>query len=782
MEQVGTEIDIEIPPRPPWWRALVPLWFRGLLWVDEMRSFDAFLSYRQAVDAKVAPLIQSVLQDFLRPWYKTRARDIFRDLSCLPAGTDLLKELAGRLDVSTHLIVLAGPEAKKSPGMEFEARHWFSRQRKGKILIIVTHGDFKSWDDHQDDPAGPVEIGIRNGALPPSLQEKLQAQPLYIDLRKRRENMLKRPDDPALRAQLVEDLQQAFLLFYPGRTWESLRGEQRALRRRTLTLVSSVAAVLLVLVVIAASSILGWRHSVVLGNDQRLRAEVYAIEVQKQRQIAETHDREARRQTDLAQKNETEGFRQEVAQLDLPADLYGAPALESIAVDTPMARLDWIRPPLTQLAIAINEDGPPDKFPAFLTKLAITGRADNVSARYYVDTSQLPRQLSSLTLEGVHLQNPGGLRSLSGLKELSLVGTYIAIGDLPLPSGLEYLTVSGGDVEGADARRLPPSLISLAVENGGLANPDALPRTKVKKLHTDDPGLLERLPKSLTTLSLIASKLERQKFRMLRGTAIESLTVEVKAKGLDQPPEVFDIAWLPPTIRELSLTNVDIANDSALTSLSRLTKVALNNARLDLTALPTSVQDLSLDCSISVDQLASLPAGLRRLALPCAGEFPKTMQILRKFPAFEAFTGLELSDEVNFALLPATLKHLAIGAAPAAVNDTAIRLKGLQELSLDFTPDTGGSERPGSAARTREPVKANLQPVDVKDLPPSLTKLQLTNLTLTHPDKLATLSNLVELTVDRYNRRSVGIPPSLKRFVVKDFVSPADLSSMAGFK
>jgi len=50
----------------------------------------------------------------LRPWYKVRAKNVFRDLSCLPAGSSLEAELFARLDQSDHLIVLACPETARS--------------------------------------------------------------------------------------------------------------------------------------------------------------------------------------------------------------------------------------------------------------------------------------------------------------------------------------------------------------------------------------------------------------------------------------------------------------------------------------------------------------------------------------------------------------------------------------------------------------------------------------------------------------------------------------------
>jgi len=151
-------LDIGQPKR---WRRLVPRGLRSLFWSDSARRYDAFLSYSRKSDSSVAPVIQSALQRFLRPWYKVRAKTIFQHLSCLPAGSNLEAELFDRLDRSHHLILLASPDAARSQGMQAEASHWFSRQRDGHELGIVTKGSDQSW--HY----------IRDHLLPPAIRTNL---------------------------------------------------------------------------------------------------------------------------------------------------------------------------------------------------------------------------------------------------------------------------------------------------------------------------------------------------------------------------------------------------------------------------------------------------------------------------------------------------------------------------------------------------------------------------------------------------------------------------------
>src|SRR5215471_11118765 len=146
MENMSPLADLDVATPKPW-RRWIPPALRALFWADASKQFDAFLSYSWTADGRVAPMIQSVLQRFLCPWYKLRAKTIFRDLSSLPAGSNLQKELYTRLDRSTHLILLATPAAAHSRGMELEAKYWFSRPRHGQILIIVTDGDANTWTD-----------------------------------------------------------------------------------------------------------------------------------------------------------------------------------------------------------------------------------------------------------------------------------------------------------------------------------------------------------------------------------------------------------------------------------------------------------------------------------------------------------------------------------------------------------------------------------------------------------------------------------------------------------
>ena len=238
LSQASQNPPLDLAP-PKRWRQLVQSWLRSFLWVDYSPHYDAFLSYSWKSDTGIAPVLQSAIQRFLCPWYKLRARTVFRDLSCFPAGSSLETELFARLDRSQHLIILACPEATRSQGMEIEARHWFSRPRNGQILIVVTDGKCNSWEQ------------IRENLLPSSIRANITGSPIWASLEARRSSILNNPKSPHLRGEIVEDLKQIFLAFFPGRDWGYLRGEERRQRRRLIAILCGVALTFLVLAMAA---------------------------------------------------------------------------------------------------------------------------------------------------------------------------------------------------------------------------------------------------------------------------------------------------------------------------------------------------------------------------------------------------------------------------------------------------------------------------------------------------------------------------------------------------
>ncbi|HMD37669.1 MAG TPA: tetratricopeptide repeat protein [Candidatus Acidoferrum sp.] len=258
------------------WRRLIPRWLRSLFWVDSAARYDGFLSYSWTCDKEIAPVVQSVIQRFLCPWYKVRAKTVFRDLSCLPAGSSLNTELFTRLDRSIHFIVFASPEAPNSRGMEAEAKHWLSRTRSGEIVILVT--DVSQHIANSEENAAATNSTnaqiqkvscnweeIRDHLLPPALRNYFATtEPLWLPLAHRRAEILRDPGSANLRGEMIEDLKQLFLRLYPGTTWEQLHGEERSQKRRAMSLLAGLAALLLLA---AVSVVWEWNKSVKVGEE-----------------------------------------------------------------------------------------------------------------------------------------------------------------------------------------------------------------------------------------------------------------------------------------------------------------------------------------------------------------------------------------------------------------------------------------------------------------------------------------------------------------------------------
>ena len=82
--------------------------------------YDAFISYSHAVDGRLAPAIRSGLHRFAQPVFSLRALNVFRDQSSLSASPGLWPSIEDALSQSRHFIVLASPEAARSPWVRRE--------------------------------------------------------------------------------------------------------------------------------------------------------------------------------------------------------------------------------------------------------------------------------------------------------------------------------------------------------------------------------------------------------------------------------------------------------------------------------------------------------------------------------------------------------------------------------------------------------------------------------------------------------------------------------------
>lgn len=111
--------------------------------------YDAFISYSQRADSRVARALRSVLQGIGRPWWRLRSLNVYLDASSLSANPDMWAAIEKALSESRYLVLLASPEAAASPWVEKEVRWWLEHKSKDTLLIASTEGSLK-WSSSAD--------------------------------------------------------------------------------------------------------------------------------------------------------------------------------------------------------------------------------------------------------------------------------------------------------------------------------------------------------------------------------------------------------------------------------------------------------------------------------------------------------------------------------------------------------------------------------------------------------------------------------------------------------
>ncbi len=104
--------------------------------------YDGFISYSHAADDLLAPRLQAGLQRFAKPWWRRRAVRLFRDESSLAANPHLWSSIVEALDSSEWFVLLLSPEAAGSVWVGREIEHWLADRDPGRIIPVVTSGDF----------------------------------------------------------------------------------------------------------------------------------------------------------------------------------------------------------------------------------------------------------------------------------------------------------------------------------------------------------------------------------------------------------------------------------------------------------------------------------------------------------------------------------------------------------------------------------------------------------------------------------------------------------------
>jgi WD40 repeat protein len=202
--------------------------------------FDGFISYSHAADGRLAPAVQRGLHRLAKPWHRRRALWIFRDQTGLAVTPKLWTSIQEAIDGSKHFVLLASPEAARSPWVNREIEHWLATKSADHILPVVTDGEWR-WD-----PA-VQEFTPDSTAVPAALRGVFAEEPLFLDLRWAR-------DDLQLSLQHIRFRDAIAQLAAPmhGVSKDELEGEDVRQHRRARRL-TTVAAVTLVLLTLVAS-------------------------------------------------------------------------------------------------------------------------------------------------------------------------------------------------------------------------------------------------------------------------------------------------------------------------------------------------------------------------------------------------------------------------------------------------------------------------------------------------------------------------------------------------
>ncbi len=103
---------------------------------------------------------------------------VFVDRSSLEVTSDIGDALRARLDAADHLILLASIESASSRWCDEEVRHWLATKGPDTLLIVLSDAQGAIvWDS-----AGGGLDRERTTALPPSLIDALDDEPLWLDL------------------------------------------------------------------------------------------------------------------------------------------------------------------------------------------------------------------------------------------------------------------------------------------------------------------------------------------------------------------------------------------------------------------------------------------------------------------------------------------------------------------------------------------------------------------------------------------------------------------------
>ena len=203
-----------------------------------MGRYAAFISYKHRNSSAFAYDLEYHLKRYARGFLRKPDR-IFRDEQFLQPGDDLSEGILQALTDSTHLILLASPEAAASPWVQEELTIWCKELRRAdQLIIVLTEGNIAVDDDQKR---------IRwedTNAIPGFLASYLPKLPLFVDL-----SWATRVSDRKLSNPAFSHAINAIAAKIRNTTPNALNGLEWKIRRRNLLAAWGVAGLLFVFLV-----------------------------------------------------------------------------------------------------------------------------------------------------------------------------------------------------------------------------------------------------------------------------------------------------------------------------------------------------------------------------------------------------------------------------------------------------------------------------------------------------------------------------------------------------
>ena len=246
--------------------------------------YNAFISYSHTADGKLAPVLQTALEKFAKPWYRVRYLNIFRDENSLTAAPHLWSNIEAALSQSEYLIYMASPLSASSKWASKEVGYWLENKSIDKLLIVLTDGDIV-WDD-----AAKSFLNKDKNSLPDALENKFTEEPFYIDLRFARTAQDISVRNPIFKKEVLKLAAQLH-----GMEPKDLAGEEVTAHNKVIRLRNAMISVLALLLLAASGA--AW-----FANEKRIEANEKTLEAKASKDKADSSAAFALLQSNIARE------------------------------------------------------------------------------------------------------------------------------------------------------------------------------------------------------------------------------------------------------------------------------------------------------------------------------------------------------------------------------------------------------------------------------------------------------------------------------------------------